>query len=249
VLTRFDGSAVDAVSRREDTHAKLVWTGLCLGLVACLIWYSRWSSQDPRGRHVGRVSIRRSFSPLPAASGDAVERGQPGRLPTADEIKTTDRAAKPATELLQREAAVPLRARAGQGPTQSITIKSEGDTTLSGSRCTGGLARGRGPLLHHRPAGRTSSSDPDQHTVIDDGAFDGGISLGGRSTFRQQRQGRQALLLRPVGGVQQRSNTNPTGPDTKWVGGFRVVNALSTSTRSRTGLRQDLQVRAGRSDG
>src|SRR5262249_5071773 len=145
------------------------------------------------------------------------------------DIKTTDTAAKKATELLPRDGGFLFELALVKGPTQSITVKvGNVSTTISGIQVRNdsrGVEPGISTLVHPGPDKLVAI--PTNNTVIDDGALDGGISLGGKIYFfASNGKGGKLYSYDPVGGVQQRSNTNPTGPDHQWPGGGPAVHGL-----------------------
>jgi len=135
---------------------------------------------------------------------------------TPIDIKTTDRAASRPTLLLQRDGGFLFELALVNGPTQSVTVKvGNSSTTISGIQVRNdsrSVEPGISTLVHPGPDKLVAI--PTNNTVIDDGALDGGISLGGKIYFfASNGKGGKLYSYDPVGGVQQRSNTNPTGPD------------------------------------
>jgi hypothetical protein len=145
------------------------------------------------------------------------------------DIKTTDKKATKPTELLQRDGGFLFELALVTGPTQSVTVKlGKVSTTISGIEVrtdSRGVEPGISTLV--QPGPNKLVAIPTNNTVIDDGALDGGISLGGKIYFfASNGKGGKLYSYDPVSGVQQRSNTNPTGPDHQWAGGVRVVNGV-----------------------
>ncbi len=146
------------------------------------------------------------------------------------EVSTTDKADKgpiKATELGRTDGRVLFELALLHGPTQSVTVKfGKVTTTLSGIQVKSD-SRSVEPGISTvvQPGPDKLVAIPTNNTVIDDAAQDGGISLGGKIYFfGSNGKGGKLYSYDPVEGVKQRSNTNPTGPDHQWVGGFRVVN-------------------------
>ena len=145
------------------------------------------------------------------------------------EITTTDRAAKQATLLLPRDGGFLFELALVTGPTQSVTVAvGAASTTISGIQVrtdSSSVEPGISTLVMPKP--KQLVAIPTNNTVIDDGALDGGITLNGQIYFfASNGMGGKLYSYDPVGGVQQRSNTNPTGPDHQWAGGVRLVNGV-----------------------
>ena len=145
------------------------------------------------------------------------------------DITTTDRKAKKATLLLSRDGGFLFELALVTGPTQSVTVAvGAASTTISGIQVsTNSLSVEPGISTLVTPKRKQLVAIPTNNNVIDDGALDGGISLNGQIYFfASNGMGGKLYSYDPVGGVQQRSNTNPTGPDHQWAGGVRVVNGV-----------------------
>lgn len=145
------------------------------------------------------------------------------------DVSTTDKGPIKPSELQRSGGRVLIELALLHGPTQSVTVKlGKVSTTISGIQVHTG-SRSVEPSISTvvKPGPNKLVAIPTNNTVIDDAALDGGISLGGKIFFfGSNGKGGKLYSFDPVEGVKQRSNTNPTGPDHQWMGGFRNVGGV-----------------------
>ena len=229
---------------RGGRMRRLVRTSSLLGLVAFLaLGGTEVQSKGPPPPPCTVTSVEATYPMI-------VESGVPAQLqvtllngtsPVACtkpiDITTTDRAAKKAKLLLSRDGGYLFELALVNGSTQSVTVAVKGaSTTISGIQVsTNSLSVEPGISTLVKPKPKQLVAIPTNNNVIDDGALDGGISLNGQIYFfASNGMGGKLYSYDPVGGVQQRSNTNPTGPDYQWAGGVRVVNGVIYFNAFRT---------------
>ncbi len=213
---------------------KLVRNGSLSGLVAILALACTAVEAKP--------STHCTFTSVEATYPKIVQSGVPAQLQVTQYngtsrvdcgeriiITTSDRGVSKPRELLQRYGGDLFELALVHGPTQSVMVKAgKVSTTIPGIQVRSdsrAVEPGISTLVEPGPTNLVAI--PTNNTVIDDGALDGGISLGGKIYFLASNgNGGKLYSYDPVEGVKQRSNTNPTGPDHQWAGGFRAVNGV-----------------------
>lgn len=142
-------------------------------------------------------------------------------------VTSTDAAARmPSEPLMRRYDGLLFATALVTGPTQSITVRV-GELTATktgisvvtdGQRVEPAITRVDVPDPSH------FTTIPSTSTIVDDFVLDGGVTLGDTLYFfASNGLGPKLFSYNAAEGVRQRSNTNPTGPDHAWAGGFRAV--------------------------
>lgn len=154
-------------------------------------------------------------------------------------ITTSDAAAVMPTEpLMVRYQRLLFPTALVTGPTQSITVTVGGVSATKTGISVVTDRHGVEPAVTRIevPAVSRFSTIPTTNTVADDAVLEGGITLGDTLYFfASNGLGPKLYSYSVAEGVRQRSNTNLSGPDHAWVGGFRALggaiyfNAFTTA--------------------